>query len=120
MPTYNSSDISYAVSLCGLSDVEAAELLEQVNKTSDSVSLDILFKYADFMMKTDSPRIDSCEIPAGRLWYIEPFCGSTTYVIETEDRLVLVDSGFPCYAEILLSTLRSIFQDYDERRKDLI
>ncbi|HJJ77807.1 MAG TPA: MBL fold metallo-hydrolase [Methanocorpusculum sp.] len=120
MPSYNPNDVSYAVSLCGLSDAEAKELLEQVNKTDENVSLDSLFKYADFMVKNEPPRIDSCEIPAGRLWYIEPFCGSTTYVIEIEDRLVLVDSGFPCYAEQLLATLRSIFPDYDERKKDLI
>ncbi|HJJ81000.1 MAG TPA: hypothetical protein O0X21_02740 [Methanocorpusculum sp.] len=117
MPSYNPNDVSYAVSLCGLSDAEAKELLEQVNKTDENVSLDSLFKYADFMVKNEPPRIDSCEIPAGRLWYIEPFCGSTTYVIEIEDRLVLVDSGFPCYAEQLLATLRSIFPDYDERKK---
>ncbi len=120
MSAYTLDDVSYAVSLCGLSESEAAELLENVNKTGENVSLELLFKYADFMVKTDSPRIDSCDIPVGRLWYIEPFCGSTTYVIETEDRLVLVDSGFPCYAEQLLSTLRSIFPDYDERKKDLI
>ena len=120
MSAYTLDDVSYAVSLCGLSESEAAELLENVNKTGENVSLELLFKYADFMVKTDSPRIDSCDIPAGRLWYIEPFCGSTTYVIETEDRLVLVDSGFPYYAEQLLSTLRSIFPDYDERKKDLI
>ena len=120
MPSYNPNDVSYAVSLCGLSDAEAKELLEQVNKTDENVSLESLFKYADLMVKNEPPRVDSCKIPAGRLWYIEPFCGSTTYVIETEERLVLVDSGFPCYAEQLLATLRSIFQGYDERKKDLI
>ena len=120
MPSYNPNDVSYAVSLCGLSDAEAKELLEQVNKTDENVSLESLFKYADLMVKNEPPRIDSCKIPAGRLWYIEPFCGSTTYVIETEERLVLVDSGFPCYAEQLLATLRSIFPDYDERKKNLI
>ena len=120
MPSYNPNDVSYAVSICGLSDAEAKELLEQVNKTDENVSLESLFKYADLMVKNEPPRVDSCKIPAGRLWYIEPFCGSTTYVIETEERLVLVDSGFPCYAEQLLATLRSIFPDYDERKKDLI
>lgn len=121
---FTPDDVASAVSLCGLSDAEAEELLVQVNKLDEHVSLDSLNQYAEFMTKASGekyvPRIDSCEIPAGRLWYIEPFCGSTTYVIELPTRLVVVDSGFPCYAEDLKKTLRSLFPDYDSRQKDLI
>lgn len=124
MPEYTANDISYAVSRCGLSKAQADELVTQVNAVGDRVSLDLLFQYADFMVQAAgeayTPKIDSCEIPAGRLWYIEPFCGSTTYVIETAEQLVIVDSGFPCYQDELLSVLRSLFPDYDSRRKDLI
>lgn len=117
-------DVASAAALCGLSPAEEEELLVQVNTLSENVSLDLLNQYAEFMTKASGenfvPRIDSCEIPAGRLWYIEPFCGSTTYVLETAERLVVVDSGFPCYAEELKKTLRSLFPDYDSRRKDQI
>lgn len=124
MSTYTVNDVSYAVSLCGLSAAEADELLLQLNTIGDSVSLDVFTRYAEFMVSARGdayvPKIDSCEIPAGKLWYIEPFCGSTTYVIDTAEQLIVVDSGFPCYAEDLLRTLRSLFPDYDERKKDLI
>ncbi|MBQ3570106.1 MAG: MBL fold metallo-hydrolase [Methanocorpusculum sp.] len=117
-------DVASAAALCGLSSAEEEELLVQVNKLDEHVSLDLLNQYAEFMTKASGenfvPRIDSCEIPAGRLWYIEPFCGSTTYVLETAERLVVVDSGFPCYAEELKKTLRSLFPDYDSRQKDQI
>ena len=117
-------DVASAAALCGLSSAEKEELLVQVNKLDEHVSLDSLNQYAEFMTKASGenfvPRIDSCEIPAGRLWYIEPFCGSTTYVLETAERLVVVDSGFPCYAEELKKTLRSLFPDYDSRQKDQI
>ncbi len=121
---FTPDDVAPAVRLCGLSDAQADELLEQTGKIGEHVSLDALFRYAEFMTEARGdnfvPRIDSCEIPAGRLWYIEPFCGSTTYVIEMPERLVVVDSGFPCYAEDLLRTLRALFPDYDSRSKDLI
>ena len=124
MSSYTPNDVSYAVSLCDLSASEADELLLQMGKVREEFSLDILFQYAEFMVSARGdayvPKIDSCDIPAGKLWYIEPFCGSTTYVIDTEERLVVVDSGFPCYAEDLLRTLRSLFPDYDERKKALI
>ena len=117
-------DVASAAALCGLSPAEEEELLVQVNTLSENVSLDLLNQYAEFMTKASGenfvPRIDSCEIPAGRLWYIEPFCGSTTYVLETAERLVVVDSGFPCYAEELKKTLCSLFPDYDSRQKDQI
>ena len=121
---FTPGDVESAVKLCGLSAAEGTELLENVNKLGENVPLSLLFQYAEFMVSASGenfvPRIDSCEIPAGRLWYIEPFCGSTTYIIDTGERLVVVDSGFPCYAEDLLRTLRGLFPDYDARKKDLI
>ncbi len=123
MTQFTAEDIASVVTRCGLTNAEADELLSIVN-SSWVVSLDLLHEYADAMTiqrgAAYQPRIDSCEIAAGKLWYIEPFCGSTTYVIETAERLIVVDTGFACYADELLATLRSVFPDYDARQKDLI
>lgn len=97
-----------------------------------------------------SPKIESFDLKSSssgemqRLWCIEPHVGSTTYVIEivasiseleqeqeqkpepklgldaSHRRLILIDSGFPCYAKDLEQTLKTIFPDYDTAQKDLI
>ena len=54
------------------------------------------------------------------LYCMEPPCGSNTYIFETENDLLFIDCGFPCYEKEMLKILREMFTDFDSRRKELI
>lgn len=55
-----------------------------------------------------------------RLHVIEPPLGSNTYVLEHGDELLLLDTGFAIYAEEMMQVLRTLFPDFDKRRKTLM
>lgn len=50
---------------------------------------------------------------------IEPPAGSDTWVLECDDRLLCIDSGYRIYREELLALLRSLYPDWDAQRKEL-
>lgn len=52
-------------------------------------------------------------------WCIEPPAGSDTWVLECEDRLLCIDSGYRIYRSELLDLLHELFPDWDQRRKEL-
>ena len=51
------------------------------------------------------------------LHIIEPPCGSNTYVLEHGEELLVVDGGYSCYREEMLSLLREHFPGWDTRKK---
>jgi len=55
-----------------------------------------------------------------KLHIIEPPCGSNTYVLENEDGLMFIDTGFALYAEEMMRILRSLFTNFDSRKKTLL
>ena len=50
---------------------------------------------------------------------VEPPAGSDTWVLECDDCLLLIDSGFSCYHDELLAVLRTAYPDWDQRRREL-
>lgn len=51
---------------------------------------------------------------------IEPPCGSNTYIFSGKNELLFIDSGFTCYRDEMLVLLRSMFSDFDKRKKTCI
>lgn len=51
---------------------------------------------------------------------VEPPCGSDTWVLDCDDRYLVIDSGYACYREELLALLRRELPDWDQRRKELV
>jgi len=54
---------------------------------------------------------------AVKLHTIEPPCGSNTYVLETKDELVLIDTGFAVYAREMLKLVHQLFPDWNNKKK---
>ena len=48
---------------------------------------------------------------------IEPPCGSNTYILETEDTLIFVDSGFTCYKEEMKNILSELIPNFKQKTK---
>lgn len=60
--------------------------------------------------------------PQVRCTVLEPPCGSNITVLEdlASGKLLVVDSGFPCYQRYTMRKLREIFPDFDDRDKEML
>ena len=66
------------------------------------------------------PRITRYRSAAGlEMVLIEPPCGSNTCVLCCQDRLLFCDCGFACYREEFLAVCRALFENFDQRPKEL-
>ena len=54
------------------------------------------------------------------LTVIEPPCGSNTYILEHEGRLLFVDCGFACYREEMLGIFHELYPDFDQMVKEIV
>lgn len=51
------------------------------------------------------------------LFMIEPSCGSNTYVIQSDDELLFIDSGFACYRSEMVALFKELFHNYSTLKK---
>ncbi|MBQ8655071.1 MAG: hypothetical protein IJ507_09040 [Clostridia bacterium] len=53
---------------------------------------------------------------------LEPPCGSNITLLEdlASGRMLVVDSGFPCYQRYTMRRLRELYPDFDEREKEML
>ncbi|HOO61422.1 MAG TPA: hypothetical protein PKV44_03250 [Bacillota bacterium] len=82
-------------------------------------------KYADYLIRSRGdaykPRTSKTYLSHGMAIHtIEPPCGSNTYVIEADDRLYFIDSGYAIYEKELEALLRELFPKWDELPKTLL
>ncbi|MDP4093883.1 MAG: MBL fold metallo-hydrolase [Bacillota bacterium] len=62
--------------------------------------------------------IEKIKIDDGIILYsIQPPCGSNTYVLDTAEELVLVDTGYAIYADEMFGIFNELFPDWDKRHK---
>jgi glyoxylase-like metal-dependent hydrolase (beta-lactamase superfamily II) len=55
--------------------------------------------------------------PQVTLYSIQPGCGSNTYVLETEQELLLIDTGYAIYYKEMLRIFKNLFPDWESRTK---
>ncbi len=89
-------------------------------RTFDSIS-----KFAELLgaSKGESfaPRITTHQVSQNtKLTLIEPPCGSNTLIMESNGEVLVVDSGYACYKEEMLSVFRSIFPNFDKMKKRIL
>ena len=81
-------------------------------------------EYAELIAKSKgagyTPKIDQQKIGDVLLTSIEPPCGSNTYILETKEGFLVIDSGFPCYAEDLKQTILSLYPDFGKQKTEHI
>ena len=54
------------------------------------------------------------------LHLIEPPCGSNTYILESENELLFVDSGFACFKNEMHLIFNNLFPNYKKKKKSII
>lgn len=143
---YNSSEkvydnsIFYNTYVCGLSRVMglsedvSRELLVHVNlamQTLDEQGLspyrtfDSISKFAELLGASKgenfNPRISNHKITDNTgITLIEPPCGSNTIVIESNGKVLFVDSGYACYKDEMLKVFRRLLPDFDSMEKTIL
>jgi glyoxylase-like metal-dependent hydrolase (beta-lactamase superfamily II) len=55
-----------------------------------------------------------------KLHIIEPPCGSNTYILENGNELMFIDTGFAIYADEMMKIFRSLFKDFDSKKKTIL
>ena len=54
------------------------------------------------------------------LYSILPPCGSNTFILQKEENLLFIDSGFPCYEREMIKLLTQIFPNFSEMNKESV
>lgn len=117
-----------------LGDDETMEFLSEANRILQHLQdrgedphkvFDYIRRFAAFVRRHQGgafcPDVSRRRLsPEVVLCSIEPPCGSNTYVLETKDALVLIDTGFAVYAHEMLALLRGLYPGWDERKKRIL
>ena len=128
------NDLETVRSMARLSAEVSQELLVHVNlamQTLDEQGLspyrtfDSISKFAELLGasrgKAFAPRISNHKITDNtEIILIEPPCGSNTAIINSNGKLLFVDSGYACYGEEMLSVIRRLFPKFDETEKTVL
>lgn len=118
----------------GLSNEVSRELLVHVNlamQTLDDQGLspyrtfDSINKFAELLGaskgKAFSPRISTHKITDNtHITLIEPPCGSNTIIINSNNKILFVDSGYACYRDEMLPIFKKIIPDFESIKKTVL
>ena len=118
----------------GLSEKISRELLVHVNlamQTLDEQGLspyrtfDSISKFAELLGnakgKNFNPRISKHKITDNtEITLIEPPCGSNTIIINSNGKVLFVDSGYACYKEEMIDIFKRIMPDFDDLEKTIL
>ena len=118
----------------GLSEEISRELLVHVNlamQTLDEQGLspyrtfDSISKFAELLGaskgKAFMPRVSTHKISdSTEFILIEPPCGSNTLIIKSNDKVLFVDSGYACYSDEMLETIRKVIPNFDAIKKTIL
>ncbi|MBQ3195363.1 MAG: MBL fold metallo-hydrolase [Clostridia bacterium] len=130
---YNSYVMGLAQTM-GLSEKVSRELLVHVNlamQTLDEQGLspyrtfDSISKFAELLGaskgKAFMPRVSTHKMSDNTEFIlIEPPCGSNTLIIKSNEKVLFIDSGYACYSDEMLETIRKVIPNFDEIKKTIL
>lgn len=75
----------------------------------------------DYKDDNFNPRISHKRISDNTVIYlIEPQCGGNVYIINSNDELLFIDSGFACYRDEMKKVFYEIFPDFDNMKREIV
>lgn len=99
------------------------ELLNE-RKSPPYKTFDYIGKFADKMAyyrgNSYVPRESQFVFGNIKITLLEPPCGSNICIIDSENGLLAIDSGFACFKEESLKAIKRIIPDFDSRKKDIV
>ena len=104
-----------------------ANLLMQIldeQKKSPLKTFDYIRRFAKLVQERKGENF-SCNINSynleennlSKLYVIEPPCGSNTYILQIQNELLFVDSGFACYKNEMAKIFRELISDFNNKNK---
>ncbi|WP_337984366.1 MBL fold metallo-hydrolase [Dehalobacter sp. DCM] len=106
---------------------ESNRILQMLEENGESPKkvFDYIRRFALFISqyRQDHFIVDIDKIPVGdsvMLYNIQPPCGSNTYVLETADELLLIDTGYAIYAEEMRHVLSRLFPKWAFQKKRVL
>ena len=130
---YNTYVLGLAQTM-GLSEEVSRELLVHVNlamQTLDEQGLspyrtfDSISKFAELLGSAKgqnfNPRISKHKISDNtEITLIEPPCGSNTIIINSNGKVLFVDSGYACYTDEMLDVFKKLLPEFDTMKKTIL
>lgn len=100
------------------------QLLDEKNETPLK-TFEYIRRFAKFIIDHKGERfnaaISNIKITdKSMLYLIEPPCGSNTYILESNDELLFIDSGFACFYDEMQPLFYTLFNNFDKRKKSII
>ena len=100
------------------------QLLDEKNQ-SPFKTFDYIARFADCLAKYKGSnfiaRVQKKQLTdVVSLYLIEPPCGSNTYILCCENKLLFIDSGFACYRDEMLHLFHLYFPDFDAMQKEVL
>lgn len=118
----------------GLSGAVSRELLVHVNLAMQTLdeqgmspyrTFDSISKFAELLGASKGkdflPRISSHRVTENtEITLIEPPCGSNTAIIKSNDKILVIDSGYACYSNEMLNVFRKVIPDFENTEKTIL
>ena len=88
-------------------------------------TFDTISKFAELLGKSKgerfAPRITTHKITENtEITLVEPACGSNTAIVKSCGEVLVIDSGYACYREEMLTILRNLIPEFDSIHKRLL
>lgn len=118
-------------SMFSFTDADKARFLDNVNGIMDTHGNEDPEKiitgicgYADLIAESKGPgyvpQISKHTLGNVQITKIEPPCGSNTYILKTPEGFLVIDGGFPCYANELKQTVLSLYPELPKQKTELL
>lgn len=75
---------------------------------------------AQYSSHNFNPRTTILNLKEAKLYIIEPPCGSNTYILEKNNKLMFIDSGFALYKKEMTNIFNVWFEDFEKMEKSII
>jgi len=102
----------------------ANEILQYHGKDDPNKIISGICGYADLIASSKGvgyiPQISEHTVEDIQITRVEPPCGSNTYILKTPAGFLVIDSGFPCYAEELKQTVLSLYPEFPKNKTELL
>ena len=102
----------------------AGKVIEYHGRDDPDKIVSAICGYADHITESRGagyiPEIYEHTLGGIEITRIEPPCGSNTYILKTPDGFLMIDCGFPCYAEDLKKTVLSLYPEISEKKTELL
>lgn len=88
----------------------AGKVFDYIRRFAYSVSS---YRGDNFKVNIQKVRLSSFVV----LYSIQPYCGSNTYLLRSQDELAMIDTGYAIYAEEMLRVFHELLPDWETLKK---